>query len=147
MGGRPGFRGGCGLVPRRGVILVHRGRFGGNARKAKTKLTDALFDRMIGVAGTVEAPIGVIPLEDDPAAEAVAEPGDHLPGAVLGLMLQSPRSARLQAFDCRNYRLGYMACGSCRNEQAYYLHYQDLAGGVTFRCRVCRMELTVKVEA
>jgi hypothetical protein len=126
---------------------VHHGRFGGNARKAKAKLTDALFDRMIGVVTSIEGPVGVLPLEDDPAAEAVAETGDRLPGAVLGLMLQSPRSARLRAFDCRNYRFGYMACGSCRNEQAYYLHHEDLAGGVTFRCRVCRIELTVKVEA
>jgi hypothetical protein len=129
------------------VILVHRGRFGGNARKAKTKLTDALFDRMIGVATPLDAPIGVLPLEDAVAVEVVAEPGERLPGAVLGLLLQAPRSTRLRAFECKNYRFGYMACGNCRNEQAYYLHQEDLAGGVTFRCRVCRMELTVKVEA
>jgi hypothetical protein len=129
------------------VILVHRGRFGGNARKAKAKLTDALFDKMIGVATSVEGPIGVLPLEDDLAAEALTDSGEHLQGTVLGLMLQSPRSMRPRTFDCKNYRFGYMACGSCRNEQAYYLHQEDLAGGVTFRCRVCRMELTVKVDA
>ena len=126
---------------------MHRGRFGGNARKAKTKLTDALFDRMIGVAAPVETPVGVLPIEDAVAAEAVVEPGERLQGAALGLMLQAPRSMRLRAFDCKNYRFGYMACGSCRNEQAYYLHHEDLVGGVTFRCRVCRVELTVKVDA
>jgi len=147
MGRRPSFHGSCGLVPRRGVILVHRGRFGGNARKAKTKLTDALFDRMIGVATPVEIPVGVLPVEDAVAAETIAEPAECLPSAVLGLMLQAPRSIRLRAFECKNYRFGYMACGNCRNEQAYYLHHEDLTGGVTFRCRVCRMELTVKVDA
>jgi hypothetical protein len=129
------------------VILVHRGRFGGNARKAKTKLTDALFDRMIGVAAPVESPIGILPLEDDAAVETVTETGERLPGAALGLMPRAPRSMRVRAFECKNYRFGYMACGNCRNEQAYYLHQEDLVGGVTFRCRVCRMELTVKVDA
>jgi hypothetical protein len=99
------------------------------------------------VANSVEGPIGVLPLEDDLAAETLIEPGEHLQDTVLGLMLQSPRSTRLRAFECKNYRFGYMACGSCRNEQAYYLHQEDLVGGVTFRCRVCRMELTVKVDA
>ena len=126
---------------------MHRGRFGGNARKAKTKLTDALFHKMIGVATQAEAPIGVLPVEDTEVTEAVDEPGELLPSAVLGLLRQAPRSVRLRAFDCKNYQFGYAACGSCRNEQAYYLHLEDLAAGVTFRCRVCRLELTVKVEA
>src|SRR4030081_2657529 len=38
------------VTPRRGVILVHRGRFGGNARKRKAKLTDATFHAMIGTS-------------------------------------------------------------------------------------------------
>jgi len=126
---------------------VHRGRFGGNARKAKTKLTDALFDRMIGVAAPLDTPIGVLPIEEAVAVEVVAETVERLPGAVLGLMLHVPCPTRLRTFECKNYRFGYMACANCRNEQAYYLHHEDLAGGVTFRCRVCRMELTVKVEA
>jgi ribosomal protein S27E len=129
------------------VILVHRGRFGGNARKAKTKLTDALFDRMIGVANPTETPIGVLPTDDAEADEAELETTEHLPSAVLGLMLHTPRAMHSRAFECKNYRFGYLACGNCRNEQAYYLHQEDLVGGVTFRCRVCRMELTVKVTA
>ncbi len=126
---------------------MHRGRFGGNARKAKTKLTDALFDRMIGVAEPVEIPAGVLPIEDAVTVEMVIEPGERLPEAALGLVARTPRSMRLRAFECKNYRFGYMTCGNCRNEQAYYLHHEDLVGGVTFRCSVCRMELTVKVEA
>jgi uncharacterized protein YfaA (DUF2138 family) len=129
------------------VILVHRGRFGGNARKAKAKLTDAVFHKMIGATAQAEAPIGVLPIEDAVGAEAEAEDGEASTSVVVRLGGSSSRLTAVRSFDCANYRFGYRACANCRNEQAYYLHQDDLVNGVTFRCRVCRFELTVSSQA
>ncbi|MGH2386566.1 MAG: hypothetical protein ACRDIE_00060 [Chloroflexota bacterium] len=126
---------------------MHRGRFGGNARKAKAKLTDAVFHKMIGTAAQADAPIGVLPMEESVGAETEADEGEASKSVVVRFVGPSPRSATVRAFDCANYRFGYRACTNCRNEQAFYLHQDDLEHGVTFRCRVCRLELTVTSQA
>src|SRR5947209_17005301 len=59
------------VTPRRGVTLVHRGRFGGNARKRKAKLTDATFNAMIGVAVPAEGPVATIEQDDTDFVQGV----------------------------------------------------------------------------
>ena len=126
---------------------MHRGRFGGNARKAKAKLTDAVFHKMIGATAQAEAPIGVLPIEDASGPEAEAEEGEASTSVAVRLGGSSSGMTAVRSFDCANYRFGYRACANCRNEQAYYLHQDDLVNGVTFRCRVCRFEMTVSSQA
>lgn len=125
---------------------MHRGRFGGNARKRKAKLTDAKFQAMLGVGTVSDAPIAVIDaelefvediqlLEHEPAL-----PLHHHPvRAVAPARSTGP-------FSSIDYHFGYVSCVHCRSDQAYYLRRDDLVTGCTFRCRVCRMELTVTVE-
>ncbi len=126
---------------------MHRGRFGGNARKRKAKLTDATFQQMIGAASPAEPQIGklasTIPVLDDDVAEAEKNPN----GVIFEVSQPSLRAAHAREFACQDYRFGYVACQNCRNEQAYYLHHDDLVHGYTFRCRVCRMEMTITAEA
>src|ERR1700690_2108338 len=50
-----------GVPCRRGVSSVHRGRFGGNARKRKSKLNDDTFNAMIsGPAAIVDRELDVL---------------------------------------------------------------------------------------
>lgn len=124
---------------------MHRGRFGGNARKRKAKLTDATFHAMIGSAAAEDAPVAVLELSEVAitatlvAAEAVV--ARHAAG--------EPGIARREYRDFRpeEYVFGYVSCAHCHNDQAYYLHQADVAAGYTFRCRVCRMEIALGVES
>jgi hypothetical protein len=102
---------------------------------------------MIGAAPVAEGPVAILPV-DEPAGEE-QEGGEAEPrtGVVLNLLRPVRQAPRSRPFDCREFQFGYKACLNCRNEQAYYLHQEDLAAGFTFRCRVCRMEMTVTIEA
>jgi hypothetical protein len=51
--------------------------------------------------------------------------------------------AEVRPFSCQDYEFGYAVCSNCHNDQAYYVHHTDLVDGYTFRCRVCRLEMTV----
>lgn len=126
---------------------MHRGRFGGNARKRKAKLTDVTFGKMIGVVLPPEAPIGVLPSGDGSTEEGEGDSPDAPPSVVLNLVRPAPRVIRFRPFASDDYQFGYAACWNCRNEQAYYLHQEDLSSGYTFRCRVCRHEMTVTLDA
>jgi len=125
---------------------VHHGRFGGNARKRKAKLTDATFHKMIGAAPIAEGPVGILPVGEVSSEDLDGADAGLPSGAVLNLLRPVRMAPRLRPFDCGEYQFGYKACHNCRNEQAYYLHQEDLAAGFTFRCRVCRMEMTVVTE-
>src|SRR5689334_12834998 len=76
MGVRPALRCRRGVPARRGVNLVHRGRFGGNARKRKAKLTDDTFHTMISPAARAEAHIATI--EPDAGGETVVVLAEEL---------------------------------------------------------------------
>lgn len=130
---------------------MHRGRFGGgNARKRKAKLTDATFQAMIGGAATVEDALGTIDVaaedEDGVVVLVAVQPGaapvaDRLPADT------ATGGAATRRFSCQDYQFGYAVCRNCHNDQAYYVHQADLANGYTFRCRVCRMEMTITAQA
>ena len=125
---------------------MHHGRFGGNARKRKAKLTDATFHKMIGAAPIAEGPVGVLPVGEI-SSEDLEREDSGLPSSVVLNLTRPVRVApRMRLFDCGEYQFGYKSCLNCRNEQAYYLHQEDLAAGFTFRCRVCRMEMTVALD-
>ena len=126
---------------------MHRGRFGGNARKRKAKLTDATFHKMIGVAPPAEAPIGILPVAEPSTDDSIGDSPSPPPRVMFNLVRPARRAARTRPFDSQEYQFGYADCRHCRNEQAYYLHQEDLAEGYTFRCRVCRMEMTITREA
>jgi hypothetical protein len=57
------------------------------------------------------------------------------------------RPLRRRTFQAQDYSFGYLSCKNCHNDQAYYIHHADLDAGYTFRCRVCRMEITVTSES
>jgi hypothetical protein len=123
---------------------VHRGRFGGNARKRKAKLTDATFHEMIGTAQAVELPVAIL----EPDQEAAVATID----AAVAVVVQFDRAqvpapaAEARAFRAQDYQFGYVTCANCHNDQAYYLHRAILASGYVFRCRICRLEMTVMQE-
>ncbi|HVC81617.1 MAG TPA: hypothetical protein VNL35_14080 [Chloroflexota bacterium] len=126
---------------------MHHGRFGGNARKRKAKLTDAAFHKMIGAAPVAEGPVAILPVAE-PGGDDQEDGDTELRSSVVLNLLRPARIApRSRPFDCKEFQFGYTACLNCRNEQAYYLHQEDLAVGFTFRCRVCRMEMTVTIDA
>jgi hypothetical protein len=150
------------VAPRRGVTFVHRGRFGGNARKRKTKLTDASFHAVIGTqvqsdgqvialvheTSLIEVVISDEEVLDDDldfVAPDFVSPGYiPLPSPIESVVLPIRRiQAQGQSFACQDYEFGYAICGSCHNDQAYYVHRADLVDGYTFRCRVCRLQMTV----
>jgi len=124
---------------------VHRGRFGGNARKRKAKLTDATFHAMIGAAPPSEALVVMIDLE----AEAVSATIDAAAAVMVDYdrIESAPRRLMPRDFSAQDYQFGYATCANCHNDQAYYLHHAVLADGYTFRCRICRLEMTVVNQA
>ncbi|HXT35178.1 MAG TPA: hypothetical protein VN837_06335 [Chloroflexota bacterium] len=126
---------------------MHHGRFGGNARKRKAKLTDATFHKMIGAAPVAEGPVATLPVADPAGEDREIEDAELRSGMVLNLLRPARMAPRARPFDSKDFQFGYKACLNCRNEQAYYLHQEDLAVGFTFRCRVCRMEMTVSLDA
>ena len=126
---------------------MHHGRLAGNARKRKAKLTDATFHKMIGAAPVAEGPVAVLPMDEFSGEAEEGEDGEPTAGVVSTQPRPVRMAPRTQPFDCREFQFGYKACHNCRNEQAYYAHLEDLTAGFTFRCRVCRMEMTVSIEA
>jgi hypothetical protein len=127
---------------------VHRGRFGGNARKRKAKLTDDTFHTMISPAARAEAHVATI--EPDAGGETVVVLAEEL-AVVHGPSLAQPVRAYARTdgrrFACQDYQFGYTACRNCHSDQAFYVHQADLEQGYTFRCRICRHELTVSAQA
>jgi hypothetical protein len=131
------------VTPRRGVTLVHRGRFGGNARKRKAKLTDATFHAMIGTGAIAETQVASL-AQDTVVLEVLLAEEDvqaGLSACAAPLSPVRPRSTR--QFRCQDFEFGYAVCRNCHNDQAYYIHQADLTDGYSFRCRVCRLEMTV----
>jgi hypothetical protein len=128
---------------------VHRGRFGGNARKRKSKLTDATFHAMIGaplqadVQGFLTQETGIFEVV---IADREALNGDRECGEASSRLEQAALMgplAEARRFACQDYEFGYAACSNCHNDQAFYIHRVDLTNGYTFRCRVCGLEMTV----
>src|SRR5579883_2721332 len=109
----------------RGVTIVHHGRFGGNARKRKTRLTDSTFNSMIGIS-TVECP------DSDDADEhthcdEVSNGDKHARPATLFKVAVAPvRPLTRRTFRAQDYSFGYLTCKNCHNDQAYYIHHADL---------------------
>lgn len=123
---------------------MHRGRYGGNARKRKAKLTDATFQAMIGRAGAADASIAT--LDPNASAEDTVLNADGTRVRVGVALAQQARRAPARPFCCQDYHFGYITCGTCQSDQAFYVHQADLAQGYTFRCRICRHELTISAE-
>jgi hypothetical protein len=141
----PALRCQRGVTARRGVDPVHRGRSGGNARKRKSKLNDDIFQAMIAGPTTVadRSPL-VTPGVD------LGDQFDPLPGAAVATLeveasrvFQRPRRVITGVDDLQDYAFGYARCRHCQSDQVYYLHSADLERGYTFRCRICRLEITV----
>ncbi len=125
---------------------MHHGRFGGNARKRKTRLTDATFNTMIGVP-TVER----LELEDEIEQAQPDEGSDEetfvRPATVFKVAIAPVRPLKQRRFQPQEYVFGYISCKYCHSDQAFYIHHSDLATGYVFRCRVCRVEITVTAES
>jgi hypothetical protein len=122
---------------------VHRGRFGGNARKRKAKLTDATFHAMIGVGAVAEPQVASL-AQDTAVLDVLITEEDVEEGlSAFGVSLSPARARSARQFRCQDFEFGYAACRNCHNDQAYYIHQADLTDGYTFRCRVCRLEMTV----
>jgi hypothetical protein len=102
---------------------------------------------MIGAAAPADAVVATITqdttvleviISDDEADEAVTQ---------YETTVLPPRRIERRQFACQDYEFGYATCKNCHNEQAYYVHHADLADGYAFRCRVCRLEMTVMSTA
>jgi ribosomal protein S27E len=126
---------------------VHRGRFGGNARKRKAKLTDATFQAMIGATPLADAPVATILPDTAELDEGLVEDEFVAVDVVLEHRVIELASVRKQGFRTQDYQFGYVTCNHCHNEQVYYVHQAALASGYTFRCRICQIELTISLQA
>ena len=143
MGERPRLRGQRGALSRRGVTLVHHGRVGGNARKRKTKLTDAALTSMLTPSAPRDSSLAVA---DETADELEERLSEVRPAIALPIVVRPPQASKaheVRVFSCVDYAFGYAICGNCRSDQAYYIHREDMVEGYTFRCRICRHEVTV----
>ena len=123
---------------------MHHGRVGGNARKRKTKLTDAALTSMLTPSAPRDSSLAVADETADELEEQRLPEG--WPAIVSPTVVRPPQVSRVRgvrAFSCADYTFGYAICGSCRSDQAYYIHKEDLVEGYTFRCRICRHEVTV----
>jgi hypothetical protein len=58
-------------------------------------------------------------------------------------LVHPPHRVITAAGDLQDYAFGYARCSHCWSDQAYYIHHADLEQGYTFRCRICRLEMTV----
>lgn len=123
---------------------MHRGRFGGNARKRKAKLTDATFHAMIGRPGAAEQSVAT--MEPDGDGQLAVSVTDLQCVTLAHPALAQRRLAPTRVFCCQDYHFGYTTCRHCHSDQAIYVHQADLAQGYTFRCRICRHELTISAE-
>lgn len=125
---------------------MHHGRFGGNARKRKTRLTDSTFNTMIGVPTVERAELEDetegVQLDEGPDEEAYVRPA-----ALFKVAVAPTRPSKRRLFQPQEYVFGYISCQNCRSDQAFYIHQADLDAGYVFRCRVCRMEITVTPES
>lgn len=126
---------------------MHRGRFGGNARKRKAKLTDDTFQAMIGSSALAEAPLATMEIVVETEAVMVLSEGVAVAGQAPTEYPPAERTRQPREFRCQEYRFGYAVCRNCQNDQAYYVHQADMESGYTFRCRVCRHEVTVTAQA
>jgi hypothetical protein len=125
---------------------VHRGRFGGNARKRKAKLTDATFHAMIGSGAIADGQ--TVSLTQETVVLDVYLDDDLQGGMSPFVVPTAPLHVRAsRQFRCQDYEFGYAICRNCHNDQAYYVHRADLTNGYTFRCTVCRLEMTVWAKA
>lgn len=133
---------------------MHRGRFGGNARKRKAKLTDASFNAVLGVPTQADVQLYPVPREPGLLNLVAEEPEAvgrvpiiemSLPVFDLVAKVRLPGDAR--PFSCQDYEFGYATCTNCHNDQAYYVHRSDLLNGYAFRCRVCRLEVILSARA
>ncbi len=136
---------------------MHRGRFaGGNARKRKAKLTDATFHAMLGspMAGAGHS---LVSTQETGAVEGIEADGivferslrieeTIVELAVLSTSTILPAVTEGREFSCQDFDFGYAECPTCHNDQAYYVRRTDLAGGFSFRCRVCRSSMTAWVK-
>jgi ribosomal protein S27E len=80
--------------------------------------------------------------DEGPESEAALHPATVFKVAVSS---QSPIKQRV--FEPQDHVFGYLSCKNCHNDQAFYIHRADVEAGYRFRCRVCRMEITVTVES
>jgi hypothetical protein len=125
---------------------VHHGRFGGNARKRKTRLTDSTFNTMIGVP-TVERPECEDEADHAQPDEGSDEEAFVRPATLFKVAIAPVRPIKRRLFQPQEYVFGYTSCKNCHSDQAFYIHRVDLDAGYMFRCRVCRMEITVTPES
>jgi hypothetical protein len=96
---------------------------------------------MIGTAEAVELPVAIL----DPGQEAAVATIDAAVAVVAQLdrtQVAAP-AAEVCTFHAQDYQFGYATCANCHNDQAFYLHRAVLASGYVFRCRICRLEMTV----
>jgi hypothetical protein len=98
---------------------------------------------MIGRAGSADSSLAML----DPTADgaAIADYAEDV-RVRAGATTQPARRALDRAFSCQDYHFGYTACANCHSDQAFYVHHADLVQGYTFRCRICRHELTISAE-
>ena len=122
---------------------MHHGRMGGNARKRKTKLTDAVLTSMLTPSAPRDSSLSVADETADELEERLPEVWPAIVSPTVVRPSQVAKTREVRAFSCADYTFGYAICGTCRSDQAYYIHRDDLVDGYTFRCRICRHEVTV----
>jgi hypothetical protein len=96
---------------------------------------------MLGAAQAAELPVAILGPDQETAVATI--------DAAVAVVAQFDRTqvaapaAEVRMFRAQDYQFGYVTCANCHNDQAYYLHRAVLADGYTFRCRICRLEMTV----
>jgi hypothetical protein len=98
---------------------------------------------MIGTQVPAEAPLATLS-QESAVLEVVISNGEVREDAsVYETNVLPVRQIEKRQFSCQDYEFGYAICKNCHNDQAYYVHSEDLVSGYSFRCRVCRLDMTV----
>ncbi len=124
----------------------------GNARKKKTRLTDASFSAVMEVGGPRAEPVDRPPDEASSTSESVISSILELlrtePDAVVMPAVYNDASRVLTAvpgYPAERFVFGLIVCPECHSENIYYQDRDVLAAGYRFRCRICQHELVASL--
>ncbi len=121
----------------------------GNARKKKTRLTDASFSAVMEVGGPRAEPVERPPDEtSESVISSILELLRAEPDAVVMPVVYNDASRVLTAapgYPAERFVFGLTVCSECRSENIYYQDRDVLAAGYRFRCRICQHELVASL--
>ena len=123
----------------------------GNARKKKVRLTDHTAASVMEIAPRkTAAESAPLPEEQDALSFSILDLLRSEPDDPVSVPAAYNEAAHIfteaAGFAALQFVLGLVVCPQCRNEMIYYQDRSVLAGGYSFRCRICQHELVASVD-